>query len=280
MGQINTVLFVVNRSKDGSLQLAERLSEIAQLASVSSEIAVDHPLSIDSLAHFDLCVAIGGDGTILATVESAATHNTPVMGINFGTLGFMANFSTEEAETVFPQILEGHYRLSQRRLIRCTNPSGVSVLALNDLVIKGSLSHLVRLTVRIDGEKVNDYNADGLILATPTGSTAYNLSSGGPILHPSTRALVLNPINPHTLSNRALVFDDASSLTVELEESSPQVQVIADGRQVFDLVSDFPLQASIDKNVSFPLIQHLNYSHFQVLRTKLRWSGDTPSRLK
>lgn len=280
MKPIRRTLFVVNETKDGARAIAEDLRATAGERGVETSLVTHFPLDADALAGIDLCVVIGGDGTILGVVRAATTNDVPVLGINLGTLGFMANFSADEAKGAFADILDGKGAISERRLLQCHNAKGAEVLALNDLVIKAYSSRLVRLHVTTDGEEVNEYYADGLILATPTGSTAYNLSAGGPIIHPDARAIVLNPINPHTLTNRSIVLDEKAELTIEIEHHFPTVQVAADGVEVFEKESDFPIRVCVCQKRLFKLFQHPAYSHFHILRNKLQWAGNTPTRLQ
>jgi NAD+ kinase len=280
MTPIRRTLFLVNESKEGASAIGEELAQRAAERQVESTTRTSFPLEEEALEDFDLCVVIGGDGTILGVVEAATHAEIPVMGINLGTLGFMANFSAEEALEAFDDILDGKGESSDRRLLQCHGASGSMHLALNDLVIKAYSSRLVRLTVTTNGELVNNYYADGLILSTPTGSTAYNLSAGGPIVHPAARALVLNPINPHSLTNRAIILDQDAELTIAIQQHFPTVQVAADGVECFSREEDFPLRVRICPRRVFKLLQPTAYSHFHILRTKLRWAGDTPTRLQ
>lgn len=280
MNRVESILFVVNHTKPGAVQIAADLANEVKRRGIRSEQTSDFPLPPNALADFDLCFVIGGDGSILGVVEAATENDVPVIGVNLGTLGFMANFSTEEIFDALPQILEGKVAVSPRKLLLCKSRSGETRLALNDLVIKAHTSRLVRLIVSSQGERVNEYHADGLIIATSTGSTAYNLSAGGPILHPAAKAIVLNPINPHSLTARAIVLDDRAVLQIAIEQRHPNVQVSADGVEIFREATDFPIEVSVCQDRAIKLVQHIDYSHFKVLRTKLRWTGDTPTRLQ
>lgn len=280
MKPIRRTLFVANESKEGALKIAQALAALAADRSIESETVTHFPLSTDALKGFDLCVVIGGDGTILGVVEAATAHEVPVLGVNLGTLGFMANYTAQEVLEAFPEILEGRCDVSERRLLECESASGTRKLALNDLVIKAYSTRLVRLSVSSNGELVNNYYADGLILSTATGSTAYNLSAGGPIVHPSARVLTLNPINPHSLTNRSIVLDEAVRLTISIEHHFPTVQVSADGVETFSEERDFPITVGLCADRIFRLIEPKDYSHFHILREKLHWAGDTPTRLQ
>ncbi len=279
MNPVRRTLIVVNESKPGARPIGEQLCALAGEHGVEAKLVAHFPLAEDELEGCDLCVVIGGDGSILGVVKAATHSDVPVLGINLGTLGFMANFSAEEANKAFIDVLSGRAALSERRLLRCRSAHGDEVLALNDLVIKAHSSRLVELHVRTKKEAVNEYYADGLIIATPTGSTAYNLSAGGPILHPDTRAIVLNPINPHTLTTRSIVLDESVQLIIEIRKRLPNVQVAADGVQIFEETEDFPITVGICPDRTFKLLQHPAYSHFHILRNKLHWTGNTPTRL-
>ena len=277
MVPLRKIVFVVNPTKAEAPAIAHVLSEVAEEAGAEVALTEAFPLPAEALAEADCCVVIGGDGSILGVVAAAARQSVPVMGINVGTLGFMANYRADEAAAAFHGILEGNYGLDERRLLLAIARDGREVRALNDLVIKAYTSRLLRLQVSSGGKLVNHYSADGLIFSTPTGSTAYNLSAGGPIVHPETRAIVLTPINPHTLTNRSIVIDEARVLEVDLADNGPPVTVAADGMEVLT-PEDFPLKICVCATQRLRLVQHEDYSHFYVLREKLRWTGDTPKR--
>lgn len=268
------ILFVVNSGKQGAEQLAAELSGIAITAGCSAKSVTHFPLEEPQLKGVDLCVVVGGDGTLLGVVESASRWQVPVLGVNLGRLGFMASFSPKNIKDHFTGILDGQFETRTLSVLACEGPSGVQIHALNDIVIKARSSHLIRLEVHCEAEHVNTYHADGLIFSTPTGSTAYNLSAGGPIVHPSADVMVVTPINPHTLSNRAIVLDDSHVLSINVAGEPADVQIAADGREIFGPVPTFPLQIRIQPERSFHLVQPEGYSHYFVLRNKLRWTGD------
>jgi NAD+ kinase len=158
-------------------------------------------------------------------------------------------------------------------MLQCSARGSRPELALNDILIKDEKnSRLVRLEVRADGDLVTDYLCDGLIFSTPTGSTAYNLSAGGPIVHPTAGVIAMTPICPHTLSNRAIIFRDSVKLTVINRSPGARLFVLADGRHKLLPVNDMPIQISLAKR-SVPLAQQAGYSHFAIVRKKLMWSG-------
>jgi NAD+ kinase len=274
MGRLKNILFVVNSTKTGAGELAARLSRIAESAGTGTEIVSTFPVDPELMKGRDLCVVVGGDGTLLGVVDAASRWNVAVMGVNLGRLGFMASFSPDEITDHFSHFLKGEFSSRDLTILECQSAKDGSALALNDIVIKARSSRLIRLEVHCEEEHMNTYHADGVIFSTPTGSTAYNLSAGGPIVHPSAKVVVTTPINPHTLSNRAIVLDDSHRLTVHVLGDPSDVQVSADGREIFGAVPDFPLQINVAGDRLFKLVQPDDYSHYFVLRNKLRWTGD------
>ncbi|MBP9913693.1 MAG: NAD(+)/NADH kinase, partial [Opitutaceae bacterium] len=155
----------------------------------------------------------------------------------------------------------------------CSTGPGSHDLALNDVLIKDTInSRLVRLEVRADRELVTDYYCDGLILSTPTGSTAYNLSAGGPLIHPSAKVIAMTPICPHTLSNRSIIFQQGTKLRVYNRTPNSRLLVAMDGQRNLKVGIGSPIEITISR-LTLPLVQRLDYSHFAVVRTKLKWSG-------
>lgn len=282
MSSAQRILIVINHTKPDAGRIGHDLAEAAGACGWGVTLTGDFPLPPGSLEGIDLCVVVGGDGSLLGVVQAVARHPVPVMGVNLGTLGFMANFSAEAAVEELREVLHQPQAPSMRRLIEIIPAAGNPTWALNDLVIKAATSRLVRVSVSANRQFVNAYYADGLIVATPTGSTAYNLSAGGPILHPEVSAIVVTPINPHTLTNRAIVLDDTVELAITIQPADTPVQISADGvRLVPEQESEaFPLRVRICRNRSFPLLQPPESSQFDLLRRKLRWMGETPSRLQ
>jgi NAD+ kinase len=216
---------------------------------------------------------IGGDGTLLSVVREAALHGVPIIGVNRGSLGFLTTFSPEEARLDFEQLLKGSFHVDHRAMLACSVADEPPGLALNDIVIKDQLSsRLVHLEVFADGELVTDYVCDGLIFSTATGSTAYNLSAGGPIIHPAANVVAMTPICPHTLTNRSIIFRDSVRLRVHNRTVGTSVLVCIDGNGELKASTDDAIDISVAK-LRLPLAQQKNYSHFAVVRTKLKWSG-------
>lgn len=274
MARMRNILFVVNSGKPGADDLARELGTLAESCGVSADSVNTFPLDPARLEKKDLCVVVGGDGTLLGVVEAASKWRVPVLGVNLGRLGFMASFSPEKIHDEFTKFLAGKFSSRTLSVLSCLSPDGTQVHALNDIVVKARSSRLIRLEVCCEDEHMNTYHADGVIFATPTGSTAYSLSAGGPIVHPSAKVLLVTPINPHTLSNRAIVLDDSHVLKINILGDPCDVQIAADGREILGDVPDFPIQVQIQPERAFDLVQPEDYSHYFVLRNKLRWTGD------
>ncbi len=274
MKPITKIAFVINKRKAGAETLANALISKAEKRDVESIATKEFPLPQGILANAQCCVVIGGDGTLLSVVEEAVRHELPVIGINLGKLGFMSTFSAQDAEAEFDKLLSGNYQIAERSIINCVTAEKKKFFALNDVVIKNHSSRLVRLEVFTTKEPVNEYFCDGLVFSTPTGSTAYNMSAGGPIIHPTAKVLAMTPICPHTLSNRSVIFDHKEILNVKLHADDHDVVLNIDGRSSSEKKEDFPLQISVsDKN--FLLMLQKDYSHFKLMRSKLHWTGDS-----
>jgi NAD+ kinase len=267
---IGSIAIVINPTKNGAEALSLELATEARSLGMSCKICRDHPIPEGSLEGCDLCCVIGGDGTILGVVTEAVRAGTLILGVNLGKLGFLATYTPDDIRVRMQKLASGDYCTDSRALIRCHAPSGESRLALNDVVIKSRSINLIALQVCQDEKRVADYSCDGLIFATPTGSTAYNLSAGGPILHPQNRSLAMTPICPHTLSNRSFLFPDHLRLQVkcDCERFSPGISV--DGRHWSTNGPLFPLDLAIATE-QIKLVHDPAYSHFRTLRNKLNW---------
>jgi len=222
----------------------------------------------------DLIVVLGGDGTLLS-VTHGDLGTTPVLGINLGYLGFLTEHSAEELFPMVDSILKGEVQLQRRERLTVTveMPGGnrLTRFALNDAVInKSAVARMVTLAVHVDGELLSRFRADGLIVATPTGSTAYNLSAGGPILYPTLDVIVVTPICPHTLTNRPIVLALDSVVEVRLESPSEEVYITLDGQEGFPLT---PHDLIRIRRCAEPvyLIEQPSRTYFQVLHRKLKW---------
>lgn len=237
----------------------------------------EHLSTVDIPDHADLIVVLGGDGTMLATARLVGDRGTPVLGVNFGTLGFLTEFSDTELFSILEEAVRGEYSVDPRVTISCAierNGRIISrAMALNDIVVnKSALARIIEIDCWIDQQFVTYYRADGLIVSTPTGSTAYNLSAGGPILMPSMGAFVLNPICPHTLSNRPLVVPDSVAIDLIVRQTGEPVMATIDGQVGYELEAGDSLH--LRKNgTTFNVITPRDRNYFEVLRDKLRWGG-------
>jgi len=231
------------------------------------------PTETEAIQHSDIVVALGGDGTMLHTAQMVKYSSKPVLGINTGRLGFMANIQPSQIEEAFDHILKNDYTIDKRDLLQATVSGGKHYYALNEfLFTKKDTSSMITLSVEYDGTLINDYWADGLLISSPSGSTAYNLSAGGPIVLPGTPVMVLTPINPHTLTTRPLVLPSEKKLTVKTSETSENILFSYDGTI---LPHNSKLDVEISKSeYSFHLIQLPDQNYFETLRNKLMWGMD------
>lgn len=226
----------------------------------------------------DVVIAIGGDGTMLYTAQLTNGTNTPILGINCGRLGFMASIQQEKIGESLNAIRKGEFKIDERSMLEASINGRKTYHALNEfLFTRKDTTSMVSLTASYDDQLINRYWADGLIIATPTGSTAYNLSSGGPIVMPGTPVMVLTPINPHTLTTRPLVLPSDKSLTVRVEDSAQHVLFSNDGK-IMQIDGDPPeVEIRRSKHI-VQLIQLKGQNYFDTLRTKLMWGMDTRRR--
>jgi NAD+ kinase len=278
MKPIRKLAFVVNADKPGAVELAGALVRTARARDVRIKRTARFPLSRGYLRGFDACCVIGGDGTLLGVVREAAREQVPIIGVNRGSLGFLTTFSDEEALQGFDALLSGSFRVDRRAMLECSVAGAPPALALNDVLIKDVLNtSLVHLEVFADGELVTDYLCDGLIFSTATGSTAYTLSAGGPIIHPDANVIAMTPICPHTLTNRSIIFRDSVKLRVHNRTRGSRVLIGIDGMGGLKASTDEAIKISIAR-LRLPLAQQRGYSHFAVMRTKLKWSGGAAER--
>ena len=226
-------------------------------------------------ASVDLMLVLGGDGTMIATARMIGDTEVPVLGVNYGGLGYLAEFRIEELYVALESILSGNYRLDKRVMLAVELLRGDEHVTrnrvLNDVVInKSALARIIEIEAYLNQQFVNSFRADGLIVSTPTGSTAYNLSAGGPVIFPSMNAVVITPICPFTLSNRPIVVPDDAVIELRLKTQQEDVALTLDGQVGFPLkVED---RVVIRKSrATFNLVQPTNRNYFEVLRDKLRW---------
>ncbi len=223
----------------------------------------------------DLAIVLGGDGTMLNIVRTLAPHGVPLVGVNQGRLGFLTDISLETMQQTIGAMLEGKFVTEQRMLLSARilrdGAEVFSSLAFNEVVLhRGSGSSMIEFEVRIDGEYLYNQRADGLIVATPTGSTAYALSAGGPILHPSLDLIALVPVCPHTLSNRPIVVKSEAMLEI-LPLSNGDVRVRCDSHNFFDLRANDKVVVTRHAQPAC-LLHPVGHSYYRTLREKLLWN--------
>lgn len=229
-------------------------------------------LDIDNLkSGFDFVIVVGGDGTILKASRFFAKFSTPVFGINLGRLGFLSQSSAENLECSLIKILNGKFKTENRIMLKCDGKH-----ALNDIVIKGSMSgRTSKFSLKINDKTVCDYLADGLIISTPTGSTAYGLSAGGPVLYPALGAFVVVPICPHTLSARPLVVPDSEKISIIAGEENSTYFLSADGQEFSKWFTKIDIEKS-EYEAKLVLLDDVDF--YSVLKNKFGW-GTSPANL-
>lgn len=232
---------------------------------------------VDGDTACDMALSIGGDGTFLRTAAKIGRRGIPILGINAGHLGFLADVPLDEIESALPSILESQqYEVEYRRLLRLNIPDchqPYQQYALNEVaVLKRDQSSMVSVSVYVDGNLLNQYDADGLVIATPTGSTAYAMSAGGPILEPQSHCWVIVPIAPHTLTTRPLVIRDNCQLDIQVESRNNIYLVSTDGQTVH-LTTQSRLQLSL-ADYEIGVVRRPDHTFFDTLRTKLMWGKD------
>lgn len=241
----------------------------------------DHPSAVvvedekQAIDRADIIIALGGDGTMLYTARLMKNIQKPIMGVNSGRLGFMAYTQKENLSQALDYLVNGNYRIDKRFLLEAEDNQGNIYHALNEFLFsKKDSTSMVNVSAEYDGMFINNYWADGLIVASPTGSTAYNLSSSGPIVMPNTDVMVLTPINPHTLTTRPLVLPSEKSLKVMVKKQDQDVLFSFDG-QIKEIQS-YPFEVNIKRsNFTIDLIELPNQSYFDTLRHKLMWGMDS-----
>jgi NAD+ kinase len=266
--------------KLGDTRVREAIHGLADFLRLRGlQVVLESELQAGAEDRVQLAVVVGGDGTLLHAARRMAPHGVPLFGVNLGRLGFLADVPLSRMVPDIGRILDGDYVTQERMMLAVEVRGGetlrASHLAFNDAVVsKGAIERLIEVRVRVDGEFVTTVRADGVIVATPTGSTAYALSAGGPILHPTLEALILVPICPHTLSQRPIALPAGSVIELgPTELEAGEAHVALDGRVVADLAVGDTVQVR-RANRTVRLIRVPNHSDFEALRSKLGW-GET-----
>jgi len=223
----------------------------------------------------DFLVSLGGDGTLLSLVRNSYGYHKPVVGINAGTLGFLADVRISEVDIFLDNLLIGEYRIDDRLMIDGyiqTADGRQKFNAFNDVVItRPSISHMVKIDASVDGEWFNTYRGDGLIISTPTGSTAYNLAAGGPVIYPLTQAFIMTPVAAHSLTQRPMVLP--SNFTIDFSSPKDTVIVMVDGQDDYEMMAGDKLVIN-GAQIGAKLLHKKERNYFSVLREKLHWGDD------
>ena len=269
--KINKVGIILRKGSDEPKRIAIELQEWFSQNNVETVL--------DQVIHdMDLIVILGGDGTLLHVAEQASRNSIPVVGINLGDLGFLTEVSKEERIEALTVILTGSPEIEQRMMLKVRLCAGEVKsqwrYALNDIVIsKGNLDQLIQMSTWADDDYITTYRADGLIFSTPTGATAYNLSAGGPIVHPALHSILVTPICPFMLDSRPVLLDSRTKLISKLiSVKTPDVKVIVDGQSAWDMRGNDLLEVRAAEK-TLQLIGSLNKGYFEILRNKLNWGG-------
>ena len=273
--QIKTVSIVVKPNHAEALTTAADLSAWLKTKGIEQ---IGEPVPADkngSELSADLIVVLGGDGTMISTARFISGSEVLVLGINYGSLGYLTDFRFEEMFPALESIIAGQYEIDRREMLEAElirdGERVASGRVLNDVVInKAALARIIEVDVKLNGYFVNSFRADGLIVSTPTGSTAYNLSAGGPIIYPSMNGVVMTPICPFTLTNRPIVIPGDAEIELSLKDENEGVILTFDGQTGHRMKAND--RVVIRKSeTSFNLVQPANRNYFDVLRDKLKW---------
>jgi len=286
LDQINVAGFVLKPDTPEIKELYQQIKTLFEAKGISVLLA-EHSATMIGLKGVvfktlceksDFLVSLGGDGTLLSLVRKSYGYHKPVVGINAGNLGFLADITIDEADRFLDQLLNGEYRIDNRMMIagyiKKLSGQKIDFFALNDVVITSPTpSKMVKVNASIGGERFNSYSGDGLIISTPTGSTAYNLSAGGPVVYPLTKALIITPVMAHSLTNqRPLVVP--ADFSIELDAEKYDAIASIDGQELYELEEGDVIHVG-GALEGAQLLHKKNRNYFSVLREKLSW-GDKP----
>lgn len=240
----------------------------------SSYSNIQHVTERELILKADIVLTLGGDGTILRTVQAIGAQNIPILGVNLGGLGFLADTPPDAFIEHIQSFIEGKYFIEERAMLQCKVNDADDYVAFNDMVIdKAGFSRVIEIVTRIDGHLLNSYIADALILSTPSGSTGYSLSAGGPIVIPQTDVFIINPICPHSLTNRPVVVPNKSVISLKVATEHKEVNLFRDGQLVASLPSGTKFEFS-KAPYKMKLVKMKEREFFEILRSKLHWGED------
>ncbi len=245
-----------------------------QLGASTAEGVRPTATEAESAANADIVIAIGGDGTLIRSAKHVTGSQVPILGVNSGRLGFLANTAQDQLEQALAWVCEGAFTIDRRSLLEARDPHGGTHIALNEFLFsKSSSASMIRISAYYNDHFINTYWSDGLIIATPTGSTAYNMSAGGPIVHPGSDVIVLTPISPHTLTTRPLVLPGDGRIGITVHPIGQEVLFSKDG-EIAD-ISTNRIEVQVVRSAhTIDLIQLPGQHYFDTLRTKLMWGLD------
>ncbi len=279
--QIKSVGFILKPDSPEIKPLYEKISTDIESRGITVYIAQNsaNMIGLEGIDFDEMCqevdflISLGGDGTLLSLVRRSYGYNKPVLGINAGNLGFLADIGIDEVELFLDNLLLGNYRIDDRMMIegfiRYSSGSKKEFFAFNDVVItRPVVSKMANISAYIDNEWFNTYRGDGLIISTPTGSTAYNLASGGPVIYPLTQAFIMTPISAHSLTQRPLVVP--ADFTIELDSCDDKVIAVIDGQDDYEMSRGdrLVIKGAIR---GAKLLHKKERNYFSVLREKLSW---------
>ena len=269
-----------NEKKQHSLEIATEVATFLKDHQIEVFAQDSHcerigaqPLSRISPDEISFCISLGGDGTMIRLMHRHPHLNAPLLGINLGSLGFLADIPLNDIYTSLSQLLEGRYTIQKRMVMDGFTSKGDKCFAINEIVVhRAQNPSLIDLAIYVDGNYLNTFSADGMIISTPSGSTAYSLAAGGPIVSPELDAFIITPICPHTISNRPLVLMPKKDIQIKYLSSYLPVEVSYDGISSFNLEHQ-EMMTITPSSQRFPLVNLANYDYFLTLRKKLGWQG-------
>jgi NAD+ kinase len=273
---IHAVGILYKEHNQGAVAMSQSLVEsVRALGRTVWAASARDPEHLDGrLDHTDLVIVLGGDGSIISAARACAQRSVPVLGVNFGRVGFLTELEPDEVVKALPFYLDGSCWIDERSMLRAeleTESGVIRHIALNDIVVaRGAEPHIIRVKAWIDGYEYSTIAADGVIVSTATGSTAYNLAAGGPILHPQVRGSVLTPIAPHLVSDRSLVLESGAVVTLETQADSDGAILSADGQMNYPLASGSRVHVTTSEYVTRFLRRRSPTAFYHVLTAKLR----------
>jgi NAD+ kinase len=281
---MHTIGVVAKPQRAQALGLARELVDWLRRRGITALVDADNAAQVgcgsahskeEIVAAAEMIVVLGGDGTLLGVARLMRDHPVPILGVNLGRFGFLTAFSSDELLPMMERVLAGDFQVEERMTLdvwlRRQGEALQQPQVLNEAVItQGAMARIIDVETAVDGQCVGIYRADGLIVATPTGSTAYSLSAGGPIVHPSIGVMVLSPICPHMLTHRPMVLPESALVTVMVRTPHEHVVLTLDGQEGIPLREGEVVEIRKGKS-SVPLVRATNRNYFDVLRSKLRW---------